>query len=146
MPLTIRDTRPPIAVFSTAAKLDLVGRDMIELLLSWTPYGDPPEEDVIGMSVTRLKESHSDLVKREIDTAVDPYGRTPLFRAVNLLGVAVQLAPVPEIAFEQAGTPATQLCQPRSAAQASPLYDGAALTFPPIDAARTGVANARSTA
>jgi hypothetical protein len=90
------------------ARLNNVNREIIKTLLSWSPYGDPPEEDLImrfGMSISQSKSHVSRLIEQEIDADTDPHDRTLLVRVAKLLGCSLRLAPTPVLAV---GKPARE--------------------------------------
>jgi hypothetical protein len=72
-----------------ARNLDAFECAMIQFLLEWAPYGDPPEEDCLplfGKTVPALKEEVRELVRiPRYCTAAD---RALLMRVARLLGAA----------------------------------------------------------
>jgi hypothetical protein len=83
---------PPTA---TLSRLD---REIIELILSWAPYGDPPDDDLItrfGMDCSRLKSHVRQLLERNIDADAHPVDRTLIVRVAKVLGHEVRLSPSP---------------------------------------------------
>jgi hypothetical protein len=74
-----------------AGNLDDFERAMIEMLLSWAPYGDPPEEDCLplfGKTVVDLKAEVCALVRwPRRCSATD---RLLLTRAARVLGLGPQ--------------------------------------------------------
>jgi hypothetical protein len=80
------------------ALLDRFDREIIELLLSWAAYGDPPDDDLIirfGIPGSQLKSHVAQLLERSIDSTTDPLDRTLLVRIAKLLGRAPTLGPAP---------------------------------------------------
>jgi hypothetical protein len=81
--------------------LERIDREIIEVLLCWTPYGDPPDDDVairFGMTLKQVKGHVARLVDRGARNAIHPYDRTLLVRVAKQLGCALQTtAPVHEV-------------------------------------------------
>ena len=70
--------------------LDAFECAMIQFLLSWAPYGDPPEEECLplfGKTVPALKEEIRQLVRTP--RCCTPADRTLLIRVARVLGPAV---------------------------------------------------------
>jgi hypothetical protein len=90
----MRGRAPEVAAVASADSLeardiDDFERAMIEMLLSWAPYGDPPEEDCLplfGKTVVDLKREVRELVRwpRRCSAA----DRLLLMRVAQLLGSA----------------------------------------------------------
>jgi hypothetical protein len=67
----MRDQAPDVAAVASAHSfeardIDDFERAMIETLLAWAPYGDPPEEDCLplfGKTVVELKREVRELVR-----------------------------------------------------------------------------------
>lgn len=72
--------------------LDAFECAMIEYLLSWAPYGDPPEEDCLplfGKTVSALKAEVGTLIRTP--RCCSSSDRTLLMRAARALGPAAAL-------------------------------------------------------
>jgi hypothetical protein len=72
-----------------AGDLDDFERAMIEMLLTWAPYGDPPEEDCLplfGKTVVDLKAEVSAMVRWPRRCSASD--RLLLTRVARVLGVA----------------------------------------------------------
>ena len=70
-----------------ARDLDAFERAMIEFVLSWAPYGDPPEEDCLplfGKTVSALKAEIRDWVATPRCCSSD--SRTLLMRVAAVIG------------------------------------------------------------
>ncbi len=83
---------PPIASAGDVVVRDLDAFEcaMIRFLLSWAPYGDPPEEQCLplfGKTVPALKEQVRELVRTP--RCCSPGDRTLLMRVARVVGPAV---------------------------------------------------------
>jgi hypothetical protein len=81
---------PESATAHPGAAIDRFDREMIDMLLSWAPYGDPPEDECLptfGMRVYQVKHRIGVLIAASPDLGLDIYDRTLLVRAAKLLGV-----------------------------------------------------------
>lgn len=79
-----------------APPLDRFDREIIELLLSWVPYGDPPDDELtveFGMPLSHLKGRLARrITETRIDENTDQYDRTLLVRVAKLLAQRPVLA------------------------------------------------------
>ena|SRR5918996_1106996 len=92
------DTELEIATTApvNVGRLDWFEREMIELLLSWAPYGDPPEEECLprfGKTVRQLKLHVYALARRPCRCDADALAL--LMRVAKLIGPIAPGRPPP---------------------------------------------------
>jgi hypothetical protein len=78
----------------TIAALAPFERDMIEYVISWAPYGDPPEDDCLprfGKSFAHVQIRVRELVITGLQQYIKPDDRTLLVRVAILLGIPLQV-------------------------------------------------------
>jgi hypothetical protein len=78
----------------TTAALAPFERDMIKYVISWAPYGDPPEDDCLprfGKSFAHVQIRVRELVIIGLQQHIKPNDRLLLVRAAILLGIPMQV-------------------------------------------------------